>query len=73
MLDDKWLLLATYCNLYILNSFMLLSLHKCTVKVKSQFYDVNQVIAKVKAATCENKTRQAKFFAIGYPPPSFVI
>lgn len=47
-------------------------LHNCAMKVKSQFQDVDQVIAKVKAATVKNKTRQAKFTAIGYPPQPVV-
>ena len=37
------------------------------MKIKSHFEDVDQPIAEVKAVTIENKTRQAKFFAIGYP------
>ena len=43
-------------------------LHNCAMKVKSYFEDVDQLIAKVKAVTTKNKTRQAKFSAIGYPP-----
>ena len=43
-------------------------LHNCTMKIKSHFKDVHQLIANVKAVTIKNKTRQAKFFAIGYPP-----
>ena len=38
------------------------------MKIKSHFEDVDQLIAKVKAVTIKNKTRQAKFSAIGYPP-----
>ena len=38
------------------------------MKIKSYFEDVNQLIAKVKTVTIKNKTRQAKFSAIGYPP-----
>ena len=38
------------------------------MKIKSHFEDVNQLIAKVKAVTIKNKTRQAKFSAINYPP-----
>ena len=44
------------------------SLHNCAMKIKSHFEDVDQLIAKVKAVTIKNKTRQAKFSAIGYPP-----
>ena len=43
-------------------------LHNCAMKIKSHFEDVDQLIAKVKAVTIKNKTRQAKFFVIGYPP-----
>ena len=43
-------------------------LHYCAMKIKSLFKDVYQLIAKVKAVTIKNKTRQAKFSAIGYPP-----
>ena len=38
------------------------------MKIKSHFKDVDQLIAKVKAVTFRNKTRQAKVSAIGYPP-----
>ena len=43
-------------------------LHNCAMKIKSHFEDVDQLIAKVKAVTIKNKSRQAKFSAIGYPP-----
>ena len=43
-------------------------LHKCAMKIKSHFEDVDQLIAKVKAVTIKNTTTQAKFSAIGYPP-----
>ena len=43
-------------------------LHNCAMEIKSHFEDVDQLIAKVKAVTIKNKTRQAKFSAIGYPP-----
>ena len=36
------------------------------IKIKSLFEDVDQLIAKVKAVTIKNKTRPAKFSAIGY-------
>ena len=39
----------------------------CTMKIKSHFKDVDQLIAKNKAVTIKNKTKQAKFSAIGYP------
>ena len=40
-------------------------LRNCAMKIKSHFEDVDQLIAKVKAATIKNITRQAKFSAIG--------
>ena len=43
-------------------------LHSCAMKIKSHFKDADQLIAKVKAVTIKNKTRPAKFSAIGYPP-----
>ena len=43
-------------------------LHNCAMKIKSHLEDVDQLIVKVKAVTIQNKTRQAKFSAIGYPP-----
>ena len=42
-------------------------LHNCAMKIKSHFKDMDQLIAKVKAVTIKNKTRQAKFSAFGYP------
>ena len=45
-------------------------LHNYAMKIKSHFEDVDQLIAKVKVVTIKNKTRQAKFPAIGYPPQS---
>ena len=44
-------------------------LHNFAMKIKSHFEDVDRLIAKVKAVTIKNKTRQVKFSAIGYPPP----
>ena len=41
--------------------------HNCAMKIKSHFEDVDQLIANVKAVTIKNKTKQAKFSAIGYP------
>ena len=38
------------------------------MKIKSHFEDVDQLTANVIAVTIKNKTRQAKFSAIGYPP-----
>ena len=43
-------------------------LHNFAMKIKSYSEDVDQLIAKVKAVTIENKIRPAKFSAIGYPP-----
>ena len=45
-------------------------LHNCAMKIKSQFEDVDQLIAKVKAVTIKNKTRRAKFSAIDHAPHS---
>ena len=42
-------------------------LHNCAMKIKSHFENVDQLIAKAKAVTIKNKTRQPKFSAIGYP------
>ena len=42
--------------------------HNCAMKIKSHFEDVDRLIAKVKAVTTKNNTRQKKFSAIGYPP-----
>ena len=42
-------------------------LHNCALIIKSHFEDVDQLIAKIKAVTIKNKTRQAKFSANGYP------
>ena len=43
-------------------------LHNCATKIKSHFEDVDQLIAKIKTLTIKNKTRQAKFYSISYPP-----
>ena len=43
-------------------------LHNCDMRVKSHIEHVDQLIAQVKAVTIINKTRQARFSAIGYPP-----
>ena len=42
------------------------------MKVKYYSEDVDQLIAKVKSATVKNKTRQAKFATIGFPPQPVV-
>ena len=42
--------------------------HNCAMKIKSHFEDVDQLIAKIRAVTIKNNTRQAKFSAIGNPP-----
>ena len=39
-------------------------LQKCAMKMKCHFENVDQLIAKVKAVTIKNKTRQAKFSVI---------
>ena len=43
-------------------------LHNCAMKIKSHFEVVDQLIAKIKVVAIKNKTRQAKFYAIGDPP-----
>ena len=43
-------------------------LHNCAMKIKSHFEDGDQLIAKIKAVTIKNITRQAKFSTSGYPP-----
>ena len=43
-------------------------LHNCAIKIKSYSEDMDQLIAKIIAVTFKNKTRHAKFSAIGYPP-----
>ena len=45
-----------------------LLLNNCAMKIKSHFEDADQLIAKVKAVTIKNITKQPKFSAIGYPP-----
>jgi len=47
-------------------------MHNCAMEVKSHFHDVDQLIASIKAATVKNKSRQAMFAAIGYPPQPIV-
>ena len=42
--------------------------HNCAMEIKSHFEDVDQLIAKVKSVTIKNKTIQAKFSSVGYPP-----
>ena len=43
-------------------------LHNCAEKVRSDFADVDNLIARVKAATIKNKSRQAQFKHIASPP-----
>ena len=43
-------------------------LHNCSMKIKSHFEDVDQLIANIKAVTINNKTRHANISAIGHPP-----
>ena len=47
-------------------------LHNCAEKVRSYFTDVDNLIARVKAVTVKNKTRQALFNEIGSPPQPVV-
>ena len=43
-------------------------LHNCAEKVRSHFLDVDNLIARIKAATLKNKTRLKLFEHIGSPP-----
>ena len=43
-------------------------LHNCAEEVRSKFEDVDDLIAKVKAATVKNPNRLHKFNEIGSPP-----
>jgi hypothetical protein len=47
-------------------------LHNCAMKVRAQFIAVDELIARVKAATVKNKTRKAFFAEIGSPPEPIV-
>ena len=67
MIDASITLKSLYPKLFHVTCVAHL-LHNCAVKIKSHFEDVDQLIAKVKAVTIKNKTRQAKSSAIGYPP-----
>ena len=62
------ILRSLYLKLFLVPSAAHL-LHNCAMIVRSRFKDVDQLIAKVTSttATVENKTRQAKFAAIGFP------
>ena len=47
-------------------------LHNCAEKVRSHFPDVDDLIARIKAATLKNKTRRQLFEHIGSPPQPVV-
>ena len=47
-------------------------LHNCALKVKAHYDIVDQLIARLKALIVKNKSRQAKFDAIGQPPQPIV-
>ena len=47
-------------------------LHNCAERVRANFKDVDEVIARVKAVTVKNKTRKSKFDEIGRPPEPVV-
>lgn len=47
-------------------------LHNCALRVKSYFDSADNLIARIKAATVKNKTRQDMFQAIGKPPEPIV-
>ena len=43
-------------------------LHNCAEKIRAYYTDVDQLIARTKAATVRNKTRRNEFQNIGMPP-----
>ena len=47
-------------------------LHNCAEKVRGAFADVDNLVARVKAATIKNKSKQAQFKHIGSPPEPIV-
>ena len=47
-------------------------LHNCAEKVRSYFTEVDNLVARVKAATVKNKTRRSLFKDIGSPPEPVV-
>ena len=54
------LLKSLYSKLFLLTCVAHL-LYNCVLKVRSNFQDVDQVIAKLKYVTVKTKPRQAKF------------
>ena len=46
--------------------------HNCAEKVRGVFADVDNLVARVKAATIKNKSRQAQFKHIGSSPEPVV-
>ena len=62
MLHDIWSLPAPYYNLLFLKLVHVTCIahlmHNCAIKVKAQFHNIDQVIAKVKGAHVECKTIQ---------------
>ena len=49
-------------------------LHDCTIRVRAYFKNINEVIAKIKAATIKNKDRKKDVHDAGLPyPPDPVI
>ena len=47
-------------------------LHDCAEKVRVAFADVDNLVARIKAATIKNKSRQTQFKYIGSPPEPVV-
>ena len=47
-------------------------LHNCAEKVRGAFVDVDNLVARVTAATIKNKSRQAQFKHISSPPEPVV-
>ena len=64
MVGADAILKSFYFKLFRVSCVILL-LHNGAMKVESHFEDVDQLIAKVKATTVKNKTRQIKFDTIG--------
>ena len=59
MIAARLTLKSLYPKLFHVTCVALL-LHNCAMKIKSHFEDVDQLIAKLKAVTIKNITRQAK-------------
>ena len=47
-------------------------LHKCTIRIKSSYPEVDNLIASIKSSIVKNRTRAAQFDALGIPPTPVV-